>query len=83
MLGLGEKDEEVIQSMKDLRDVNADILTIGQYLRPSSWHIPISNFVEPSKFEYYKQKALEFTRAFKSILTTIWDGVFSLSSTPV
>ena len=59
MLGLGETDEEVIQSMKDLRAINVDILTIGQYLRPSDWHIPINNFVEPSKFEYFKQKALE------------------------
>lgn len=59
MLGLGETDEEVIQSMKDLRVINVDILTIGQYLRPTDWHIPISEFVEPSKFEYFKQKALE------------------------
>ena len=59
MLGLGEKDEEVIQSMKDLRAINVDILTLGQYLRPTNWHIAISEFVEPSKFEYFKQKALE------------------------
>ena len=59
MLGLGETDEEIIQSMKDLRAINADILTIGQYLRPTDWHIPISSFVAPEKFEYFKQKALE------------------------
>ena len=59
MLGLGEKDEEVVQAMKDLRAINVDILTIGQYLRPTEWHIRISDFVEPSKFEYFKQKALE------------------------
>ena len=59
MLGLGETDDEVIQAMKDLRGVNVGILTLGQYLRPSDWHIPISSFVEPSKFEYFKQKALE------------------------
>ena len=59
MLGLGETDEEVIQAMKDLRAVYVDILTIGQYLRPTDWHIPTSNFVEPSKFEYFKQKALD------------------------
>ena len=59
MLGLGETDEEVLQSMKDLRAINVDILTIGQYLRPTDWHIPISSFVEPEKFEYFKQKALE------------------------
>ncbi|MDP3766009.1 MAG: lipoyl synthase [Nanoarchaeota archaeon] len=59
MLGLGETDEEVIQSMKDLRDINVDILTLGQYLRPTDWHIPISEFITPQKFEYFKQKALE------------------------
>ena len=59
MLGLGETEEEVMQSMKDLRMIKVDILTIGQYLRPSDWHIPISSFVPPEKFEYFKQKALE------------------------
>jgi len=59
MLGLGETGEEVIQSMKDLREINADILTIGQYLRPTGWHISISEFAAPEKFEYFKQKALE------------------------
>ena len=59
MLGLGETDEEIIQAMKDLRAINADILTIGQYLRPSGWHIPISSFVEPAKFKYFEHKALE------------------------
>jgi len=59
MLGLGEEDEEVIKAMKDLRAIGVDILTLGQYLRPTDWHIPISVFVEPSKFEYFKQKALE------------------------
>jgi lipoic acid synthetase len=59
MLGLGEADDEVIQAMKDLRVINADILTIGQYLRPTDRHLPISSFVEPSKFRYFEQKALE------------------------
>ena len=59
MLGLGETGEEVIQSMKDLIEINADILTIGQYLRPTGWHISISEFAAPEKFEYFKQKALE------------------------
>ena len=59
MLGLGETDEEVVQAMKDLKAINVDILTIGQYLRPTDWHIPISSFVSPEKFDYFKQKALE------------------------
>ena len=59
MLGLGETDEEVIQSMKDLREIGADILTIGQYLRPSEWHIAVSEYVSPQKFKHFRQKALE------------------------
>lgn len=59
MLGLGETDEEVVQAMKDLRAIDVDILTLGQYLRPAEWNIPISKFVEPEKFEFFKQKALE------------------------
>ena len=59
MLGLGETDDEVLQSMKDLREINVDIITLGQYLRPSEWHLPINNFVAPSKFEYFRQKALD------------------------
>ena len=60
MLGLGETDEEIIQAMKDLRKINVNILTLGQYLRPTDWHIPISSFIPPEKFDYFKQKALEF-----------------------
>lgn len=59
MLGLGETDEEVIQSIKDLRAINVDLLTMGQYLRPTERHIAVSRFIEPSRFEYFRQKALE------------------------
>jgi len=59
MLGLSETDEEVVQSMKDLRAVDCNILTIGQYLRPSDWHLPVSQYIPPEKFEYFRQKALE------------------------
>ena len=59
MLGLGEGDEEVIKSMMDLRSVGVDFLTIGQYLRPTDRHLPIRRFIEPSKFEYFRRKALE------------------------
>ena len=59
MLGLGETDEEIIQAMKDLRKIRVDILTIGQYLRPSEWHLQVNEYVMPEKFEYFKQKALE------------------------
>ena len=59
MVGLEENDEEIIQSMKDLRAINVDILTIGQYLRPTDWHIAVNKYIPPEKFEYFKQKALE------------------------
>ena len=60
MLGLGETDEEIVQAMKDLRKINVDIITFGLYLRPTDWHIPISRFVPPEKFDYFRQKAIEF-----------------------
>ena len=60
MLGLGEADEEVLQSMGDLREINVEIITFGQYLRPTDRHIPISSFVPPEKFEFFKEKAIEF-----------------------
>ena len=59
MLGLGETDEEVVQAMKDLRKINVDILTIGQYLRPTEWHLAVMQYVPPEKFEYFRQNALE------------------------
>ena len=60
MAGLGETDDEIFQAMKDLRSINVDILTIGQYLRPTDWHLAVNEYVPPEKFEYYKKKALEF-----------------------
>ena len=59
MLGLGEKDEEVIKTMQDLRAINVDIITIGQYLRPTNWHIAVNQYIPPQKFDYFRQKALE------------------------
>jgi len=57
MLGLGEKEEEIIQTMKDLKAIGVEILTIGQYLRPSDWHLEVKEYVNPNKFEYYKREA--------------------------
>jgi lipoic acid synthetase len=59
MLGLGETDAEVEQVLRDLRNVGCDRLTIGQYLRPSKNCLDVVEFVEPRKFEWWKQKALE------------------------
>jgi len=59
MLGLGETEEEVIQTMKDLREANVDIVTIGQYLQPSKKHLPVKAFIEPDQFKKYEEIGLE------------------------
>ena len=59
MLGLGETEEEVIQTMKDLRAVNCDIITIGQYLQPSKMHLPVKEFITPDQFKKYETLGLE------------------------
>jgi len=55
MLGLGESRDEVVESMKDLRKIGVDVLAIGQYLRPSSWHLKVQEYIPPETFEEYKQ----------------------------
>ncbi len=59
MLGLGESEEEVIETMEDLRAVNVDILTLGQYLQPTPKHLPVAEFVTPEQFDKYKKLGLE------------------------
>lgn len=54
MLGLGEKKEEVIQSMHDLRNSGVDVITLGQYLQPSKKHLPVIRFVHPDEFAEYR-----------------------------
>ena len=51
MLGLGEDDDEVLDALIDLRDVGTDIVTLGQYLRPSKRHLPVSRYVTPDTFK--------------------------------
>ena len=51
MLGLGESLEEVEQVMQDLREHDCDRLTLGQYLQPSKFHLPVTRFVEPQEFD--------------------------------
>lgn len=65
MLGLGETKEQVIQVLKDLRSVNCDMITLGQYLRPSMSHLPVVEYVTPEQFEEYKEIALEL--GFKKV----------------
>lgn len=55
MLGLGETEEEVIETMQDLRNVNVDIVTLGQYLQPTKKHLPVKEFITPEQFEKYYQ----------------------------
>ncbi|MFT6106949.1 MAG: lipoic acid synthetase [Rickettsiales bacterium] len=57
MVGLGEKKEEVLQVMDDLRSADVDFLTIGQYLRPTVRHAPVDRYVHPDEFEFYKKAA--------------------------
>ena len=59
MLGLGETEEEVIQTMKDLRGVGLDVLTIGQYLQPTKKHLPVKEFITPDQFKKYETLGLE------------------------
>lgn len=58
MLGLGETELEVLETMDDLRAVGCDILTIGQYLQPTHKHFPVREYVHPDKFLYYKEEAV-------------------------
>ncbi len=51
MLGLGETREEVLEAMRDLRAIDVDLLTLGQYLRPSEWHLPVQEYVSPETFD--------------------------------
>ncbi len=59
MLGIGEKPEEVIETMKDLRAVGCEVITIGQYLQPTPKHLPIIEFITPEVFKEYETLGLE------------------------
>jgi lipoic acid synthetase len=59
MVGLGETDEEILQVMQDMRAHNIDMLTIGQYLAPSTSHIPVRRYVHPDTFKMFEEKAYE------------------------
>jgi len=58
MLGLGEKENEVYEALDDLRNVNVDIVTLGQYLQPSKKHLPVTSFITPDIFKKYEKYAL-------------------------
>jgi lipoic acid synthetase len=59
MLGLGETKEEVLQTLRDLRDSGVDVVTIGQYLQPTRKHLPVQRFVHPDEFAEYREAGYE------------------------
>ncbi|MCP1675177.1 lipoic acid synthetase [Natronocella acetinitrilica] len=59
MLGLGETDEEIRESLEDLKAANVDIVTFGQYLRPTANHLPVERYVTPEQFAEYRRWGLE------------------------
>ncbi|HAC62584.1 MAG TPA: lipoyl synthase [Cyanothece sp. UBA12306] len=71
MVGLGETDQEVCQVMKDLRQVDCDILTLGQYLQPSSKHLPVQEFITPAQFDQWGEfgEQIGFLQVVSSPLT--------------
>ena len=60
IVGLGENDREIYKTFEDLRNHNVDIVTLGQYLRPTLNHHPIDRWVTPEEFEMYREKGLEY-----------------------
>lgn len=66
MLGLGELDDEIAQALDDIRAANVDIVTFGQYLRPTLNHLPVRRYVAPTEFETYRQWGLE--RGFMEVV---------------
>jgi lipoic acid synthetase len=67
MLGLGETPEEIIQCMDDLRAAHVDLLTLGQYLRPTPNHLPVARFIPPEEFEHYRAEGLK--RGFRECVS--------------
>ncbi|MCB0853734.1 MAG: lipoyl synthase, partial [Bacteroidetes bacterium] len=59
MVGLGETVEEVYELMRDLRNHDCDVLTIGQYLQPTKMHLPVHEFVHPDLFAHYREVGME------------------------
>jgi lipoic acid synthetase len=64
MVGIGETDDEVTEALTDLRSAGVDIVTLGQYLRPSPKHVPVDRFVEPATFDRWATRAREMGFAF-------------------
>ena len=67
MLGLGETDDEILETLEDLRRAAVDIVTFGQYLRPTANHLPVERYVTPQEFELYRQRGL--ARGFLEVVS--------------
>ncbi|MGD9591753.1 MAG: lipoyl synthase [Candidatus Berkiella sp.] len=65
MLGLGETNEEIMQTLKDMRDYDCDMLTLGQYLQPSRFHMPVDRYVSPAEFDLLAKEAYKL--GFKNV----------------
>ncbi len=59
MVGLGERNDELLEVIRDLREVECDILTLGQYLRPSTDHLPVARYVTPAEFAELRTEAMK------------------------
>ncbi|OUM52090.1 hypothetical protein BVG19_g1246 [[Candida] boidinii] len=59
MLGFGESDEQIMKTLKDLREINCDVVTFGQYMRPTKRHMKVVEYIRPEKFDYWKETALK------------------------
>lgn len=59
MLGFGETDEQILQTLTDLREIKCDVVTFGQYMRPTKRHMKVVEYIKPEKFDYWRDKALE------------------------
>ena len=67
MLGLGETEQEIVQGMDDLRSRGVDLLTLGQYLRPTVNHLPVKRYVRPEEFAEYREWGL--SRGFTEVVS--------------
>ena len=65
MLGLGESEDELLESFNDIRSAGVDVLTLGQYMRPTINHLPVERWYSPEEFQYMKKLALDI--GFKEV----------------
>lgn len=84
MLGLGETDEQVEQTMKDLREAKVDCLTLGQYMQPTKRHISVIEYVTPEKFKHWEERGKEmgflYTASGPLVRSSYKAGEFFISS---